>query len=50
VWYGQPLKSLSTGKEPNSHQEILEVTAVIHAAAKSLQEQSRLIKLDEVGA
>jgi predicted dehydrogenase len=39
---------LLTGKEPNSHQEILEVTATVHAAAKSLQEKSRLVKLAEV--
>ncbi len=39
---------LLTGKEPNSHQEILEVTAIVHAAAKSLGEKSRLVKLAEV--
>ncbi len=39
---------LRTGKEPNSHQEILEVTAIVHAAAKSLDEKSRLVKLAEV--
>lgn len=39
---------LLTGKEPNTPQEILEVTAVVHAAAKSLKEQSRLVKLSEV--
>ncbi len=37
-----------TRVEPAPHQEILEVTAIIHAAAKSLQEQSRLVKLAEV--
>jgi predicted dehydrogenase len=37
-----------TGKEPVPHQEILEVTAIVHAAAKSLKEQSRLVKLEEV--
>lgn len=30
------------------HQEILEVTAVVHAAAKSLADRSRLVKLAEV--
>ena len=35
-------------KEPNSHQEILEVTAIVHAAAQSLKEKSRLVKLAEV--
>lgn len=39
---------LHTGKEPNPHQEILEVTAIVHAAAKSLKEKSRLVKLAEV--
>ncbi len=37
-----------TGKEPVPHQEILEVTAIVHAAAKSLAEKSRLVKLAEV--
>jgi len=39
---------LLTGKEPVPHQEILEVTAIVHAGAKSLQEKSRLVKLAEV--
>jgi predicted dehydrogenase len=39
---------LHSGKEPNSHQEILEVTAIVHAAARSLKEKSRLVKLSEV--
>ena len=39
---------VKTRKEPIPHQEILEVTAMIHAAAKSLKEQSRLVKLAEV--
>jgi predicted dehydrogenase len=39
---------LLTGKEPVPHQEILEVTAAVHAGAKSLQENSRLVKLAEV--
>lgn len=37
-----------TGQEPIPHQEILEVTAVVHAAAKSVEEKSRLVKLAEV--
>jgi predicted dehydrogenase len=37
-----------TRKEPIPHQEILEVTAIVHAAAKSLGEKSRLVKLQEV--
>ncbi len=39
---------LHSRKEPNPHQEILEVTAIVHAAAKSLKEQSRLVRLEEV--
>lgn len=39
---------LLTRKEPVPHQEILEVTAIVHAGAKSLQEKSRLVKLEEV--
>lgn len=39
---------LLTGQEPVPHQEILEVTAVVHAGAKSLKERSRLVKLAEV--
>ncbi len=39
---------LHTRVEPVPHQEILEVTAVVHAAAKSLGEKSRLVKLAEV--
>jgi predicted dehydrogenase len=39
---------LLTGQEPVPHQEILEVNAVVHAGAKSLQERSRLVKLAEV--
>ena len=30
------------------HHEILEVTAIVHAAAKSLKEKSRLVELAEV--
>ena len=37
-----------TRKEPVPHQEILEVTAIVHAAAKSLTEKSRLVKLAEL--
>jgi predicted dehydrogenase len=40
---------LLTGKEPVPHQEILEVTAIVQAAAKSLAEKSRLVTLEEVG-
>ncbi len=39
---------LRTGQEPVPHQEILEVTAVVHAGAKSLTEKSRLVQLAEV--
>ena len=41
---------VKTGVEPVPHQEILEVTAIIHAGAKSLQERSRLVELAEVMA
>jgi hypothetical protein len=37
-----------TGKEPTPHQEILEVTAIIYAGAKSLKERSRLVEVAEV--
>jgi len=37
-----------TRVEPLPHQEILEVTAIIHAAAKSLNEKSRLVNLEKV--
>jgi predicted dehydrogenase len=37
-----------TGKEPVPHREILEVTAIIHAGAKSLREKGRLVELTEV--
>jgi predicted dehydrogenase len=39
---------VKTRREPVPHQEILEVTAIIQAGAKSLQEKSRLVKLAEV--
>ena len=38
-----------TGKEPIPHDEILAVTAIVHAGAKSLTEKSRLVELTEVG-
>jgi len=34
---------VKTKKEPIPHQEILEVTAIIHAGVKSLKEKSRLV-------
>lgn len=37
-----------TGREPIPHQEILEVTAIVHAGIKSLAEKSRLVQLIEV--
>ncbi len=37
-----------TGIEPDTHQAILEVTAIVHAGAKSLQEKNRQVKLAEV--
>lgn len=39
---------VKTRREPIPHQEILEVTAIVHAAAKSLKEKSRLVNLSEV--
>ena len=39
---------VQTKKEPIPHREILEVTAIIHAGAKSLKEKSRLVDLAEV--
>jgi len=39
-----------TKKEPVPHQEILEVTAIVHAGAKSLTEKGRLVTLAEVMA
>jgi predicted dehydrogenase len=39
---------IKTRKEPVPHQEILEVTAIIHAGVKSLKEKSRLVALAEV--
>lgn len=37
-----------TGKEPIPHDEILAVTAIVHAATKSIKEKSRLVELREV--
>ncbi len=42
------LKMAETRVEPVPHQEILEVTAIIAAAAKSVNERSRLVDLAEV--
>lgn len=39
---------IRTGIEPVPHQEILEVTAILYAAAKSMAEQGRLVELSEV--
>jgi len=39
---------IHTRKEPVPHQEILEVTAILHAGVKSLKEKSRLVSLAEV--
>jgi hypothetical protein len=37
-----------TKKEPIPHEEIVAVTAIVHAGAKSLKEKSRLVELGEV--
>jgi predicted dehydrogenase len=57
-WYGHHyqmfrmartfLEMVRTRREPVPHDEILAVTAVIHAGAKSLAEKSRLVELAEV--
>jgi hypothetical protein len=39
---------LKTRKEPVPHREILEVTAILFAGAKSLQEKGRQVELSEV--
>ncbi len=39
---------VKTGIEPIPHQEILEVTAMIHAGVLSREEKSRMVRLDEV--
>ena len=44
------LGMVKTRTEPVPHQEILEVTAIIHAGAKSLEEKGRLVELAEVMA
>jgi predicted dehydrogenase len=41
-------RMVRTRVEPVPHREILEVTAIIHAGAKSLKEKSRLVALAEV--
>jgi predicted dehydrogenase len=41
-------RMIHSRKEPVPHREILEVTAIIHAGAKSLKEKSRLVALAEV--
>ena len=41
-------RMVQTRVEPVPHREILEVTAIIHAGAKSLKEKSRLVALSEV--
>lgn len=41
-------RMIKTRQEPIPHQEILEVTAIVHAAARSLGEKSRLVDLAEV--
>ena len=41
-------KMVETGVEPVPHQEILEVTAIIHAGVKSRDDKSRLVTLAEV--
>ena len=39
---------VKTKKEPIPHEEIVAVTAIVHAGAKSLKEKSRLVELKEV--
>ena len=39
---------VKTRKEPIPHDEIVAVTAIVHAGAKSLKEKSRLVELAEV--
>ena len=41
-------KMIRTRKEPVPHREILEVTAIVHAGAKSLAEKNRMVPLAEV--
>jgi hypothetical protein len=57
-WYGHHYEMLcmaatfrgmvKTRKEPIPHEEVVAVTAIVHAAAKSLKEKSRLVELSEV--
>lgn len=57
-WYGHHYEMFNMARtfremvrtrvEPVPHQQILEVTAMLHAGAKSLQEKSRLVPLAEV--
>lgn len=59
-WYGHHFQMVNmanvfldmvrTGVEPVPHQEILEVTAIVHAGTKSMAEKSRLVSLEEVMA
>jgi predicted dehydrogenase len=39
---------VQTKKEPIPHEEIVAVTAIVHAGVKSLKEKSRLVELSEV--
>jgi predicted dehydrogenase len=39
---------IRTRREPVPHREILEVTAILHAGARSLEERGRLVALSEV--
>jgi hypothetical protein len=39
---------IRTGKEPVPHHENLAVTAIVHAAAKSVREKSRLVDCSEL--
>ena len=58
LWYGHHYEifrmaatfrdMVRTGKEPVPHDEILAVTGIVRAAAKSLTEKSRLVDLTEV--
>jgi hypothetical protein len=41
-------RMVRTRREPIPHREILEVTAIVQAAARSLKEKSRLVELAEV--
>jgi len=41
-------KMISTRIEPTSHKEILDVTTMIYAGAKSFTERIRLVQLSEI--